>query len=129
MDDRTARTLNALDPVGVDLLLGLLGKALTEAELVEAVEEATQPTTNRRLVRLKKARLIAQEPGKAKAPGRLWVVVHPKETEALLAALFTLSDAIDAKDKGRRENAKRKLKRARARRLGIRRVEGEAESP
>jgi hypothetical protein len=73
---------------------------------------------------LKDARLITQEPGNAKAPGRLWVVVHPKETEAMLAALFALSDTIDAKDKARRENAKRKLKRARAKRLGMRAVEG-----
>jgi len=122
MDDRTARLLEALDPVGVSLLLELLGKPAAEHELLEAAE-ASQSTANRRLDRLRRARLIAQEAGKRRAPGRLWAVVHPEEIEALLTALFALADAIEALDQSRREEAKRKLKRARAERLGIRPVD------
>jgi hypothetical protein len=122
MDDRTAKTLDSLDPLSVDLLVELLDEAMTEAELIEAVEEASQPSANRRLARLRDSRLISQETGKARAPGRLWIVVHPAETAALLTALFDLADAIDAKDRQRRANARRKLKRARAKRLEIRRV-------
>jgi predicted transcriptional regulator len=122
MDDRTARLLEALDPVSVSLLLELLGKPATEHELLESAE-ASQSTANRRLDRLRRARLIAQEPGKRRAPGRLWTVVHPEETEVLLTALFALADAIEALDQSRREEAKRQLKRARAERLGIRPVD------
>jgi predicted transcriptional regulator len=122
MDDRTARLLEALDPVSVSLLLELLGKPATEHELLESAE-ASQSTANRRLDRLRRARLIAQEPGKRRAPGRLWTVMHPEETEALLTAIFALADAIEALDQSRREEAKRKLKRARAERLGIRPVD------
>lgn len=123
MDDRTAQLLGALDPLGVSLLVELLSKAATEHELLAGTEASSQPAANRRLERLRRARLIAQEHGKLRAPGRLWTVIHPEETEALLTALFALSDAIDAHDRVRREEAKRKLKRARTERLGIRRVD------
>lgn len=123
MDDRTARLLEALDPLGVSLLLELLGKPATENELVSAVEAASQPTANRRLERLQRARLIARERGKRRAPGRLWTIVHPEETEVLLTAFFSLSDAIDARDRVRRDQARQKLRRARAARLGIGPVE------
>lgn len=127
MDDRTTRLLEALDPVGFSLLLELLGQASTENNLIERVPGASQSTTNRRLERLRRARLIEQEPGKRRAPGRLWTVVHPDETEALLTALFALADAIDARDRIRREQTKRKLKRTRSQRLGIRRVDNRGE--
>lgn len=123
MDDRTAHLLDALDPVGASLLLELLAKEATEHGLIGALEAASQPTTNRRLERLRRARLIAQEPGKRRAPGRLWTVVHPEETEALLNALLELSEAIDARDRQRRREARRRLKRIRAERLSLRRLE------
>jgi hypothetical protein len=124
MDDRTALLLDALDGVGVSLLVELLGDPATEATLVDALTEATQSTVNRRLARLRKARLVAQEPGNVQAPGRPWIVVHPVETEALLTALFSLSETIEAKDRQRRKTATQKLKRARAARLGLRSVHG-----
>jgi len=122
MDDRTASLLDALDPVGVALLAELLAGPAAERDLIDAVEGASQPTANRRLERLRRARLLAQEPGRRRAPGRLWTVVHPEETDSLLRALFALSDTIDAHDRARRKEAVRKLERARAGRLGIRPV-------
>jgi predicted transcriptional regulator len=128
MDDRTVLLLEALDAVGVSLLVELLGEPATEAGLVESLPGLTQSTVNRRLSRLRDARLVAQEPGNLKAPGRSWTVVHPEETEALLRALFALSDTIEAKDRSRREAVKRKLLQARAARLGVRVVGNTAES-
>lgn len=122
MDDRTAELLEALDPVGAGFLAELLQGPAMEHELVDAVEAASQPTANRRLERLRRARLVTQEAGKPRAPGRLWAVVHPEETDALLTALLALAAAIDARDQARRKEATRKLKRARAKRLGIRAV-------
>lgn len=122
MDDRTARLLGALDSVGVSLLLELLNAPQTEVALLAAADEPGQPTGNRRLHRLREAGMVTQEAGNSRAPGRLWSVAHPAETEALLAALFAVSEAIDASDRARREVAARKLRRARAKRLGIRGV-------
>ncbi len=123
MDDRTSRLLDALDPLGASLLLELLDDPATEVQLIEAVGQVEQWTVNRKLAQLGHARLVAQESGKARAPGRLWTVVHVEETEALLAALLALSDAIDSQDKARRDKARLKLMRARAARIGIRRVQ------
>lgn len=92
----------------------------TEAELAASVDANSQPTAHRRLKRLSDVRLITREGGKSRAPGRLWTVVHPDETGALLDALLALADAIESRDKTRREAVKRKLKLARAERLGIR---------
>jgi DNA-binding HxlR family transcriptional regulator len=122
MDDRTARLIDGLDSVGVALLVELSDKDATERDLMAAVGAPSQPTANRHLARLRRLRLIAREPGRAHAPGRLWTLVHPDETAALLAALFSLSEAVDARDRDRRRQAQRRLKQARAKRLGIRRI-------
>lgn len=128
MDDRTARLLDALEAVGVDLLVELLPRPSTEHELLTTAEDADQTTVNRRLHRLRKTGVVAQETGKARAPGRLWTVVHPAETEALLEALFALARAIDERDRERRDEAEHKLKLAKAGRLGIRAVDSPADS-
>ncbi|HWK26177.1 MAG TPA: helix-turn-helix domain-containing protein [Solirubrobacter sp.] len=120
MDDRTTRILEALDAVGVALLVQLIGQPATEAELVDALADASQSTVNRRLSRLRDAGLVSQDPGNLKAPGRAWKIVHPTETDTLISALLLLSDAVEAKDRSRRELAKRSLSKARATRLGIR---------
>ncbi len=120
MDDRTAQILDALNPLGVQLLVELLARPATEAELRSTLDEPSQSTANRRLERMSRARIVAQEPGKSRAPGRLWTVVHPSETDVLLAALFDLSAAIESRDRRRRDEASRKLKQARAERLGLR---------
>lgn len=123
MDTRTANLLDALDPVAVEILVELLREPLTEAELMDAVSASSQPTAHRRIQRLRKAGIVANEPGKPHAPNRLWTVLHPAETDALLTALFGLSGAIDATAKTRRKEAERKLKLARAARLGIRKAD------
>jgi hypothetical protein len=119
VDARTTHLLGALDHLGVALLIELLEEASTESALVAALRPTSQPTVNRRLQRLSRARLVAQEPGGHGAPGRMWAVIHRAETEALLGALFALSEAIDVRDRARRQQARRRLKRARAGRLGI----------
>jgi hypothetical protein len=124
VDNRTANLLEALDPVAVEILVELLREPLTEAELMDAVSASSQPTANRRIHRLRRAGVVADEPGKAHAPNRLWTVLHPEETDALVTALFGLSDAIDARAKTRRKQAQRELKLARAARRGIHKAEG-----
>lgn len=108
-----------LDPIGFELLLALLTKASTEAELLERLPNISQATVNRRLDRLRDAGVVSQEPGRRRAPGRPWTVQHPSETEAVLDALLTLAEAIDARERMERTQARRRLKRARAARLGI----------
>jgi DNA-binding transcriptional ArsR family regulator len=128
MDDRTTRVLEALDAVGVSLLIELIGQPATEGELVESLGDVSQSTVNRRLSRLRDADLITQDPGNLKAPGRAWTILHPTETDALLSALLLLSDAVEAQDRSRREVARRRLLQARATRLGIRVVGDEERS-
>lgn len=123
MDATTESLLDALDSVAVEILVELLREPLTEAELTDAVSASSQPTAHRRIQNLRKAGVIANEPGKAHAPNRLWTVLHPSETDALVTGLFGLSDAVDARTKTRRKEAQRKLKLARASRIGIREVE------
>jgi hypothetical protein len=127
VDDTTTRVLAALDPVGAALLLELLGGARTEVDLLAAVNEPIQPTGNRRLHRMRTAGVVTQEEGLTHAPGRKWAVAHPSETETLLEALFALSDAIQAADRARRDRERRRLRRARANRLGIRDVRHQPE--
>lgn len=125
MDVRTANLLETLGPVPVALLLELLSGPVTEAELIARLDDRSQPTANRHLHDLRRAGVVAQEAGKPRAPGRLWTVVHPAETEAVLNAVLDLASAIDARSAQRRAEARRKLKRARASRLGITAVDGD----
>jgi DNA-binding HxlR family transcriptional regulator len=122
VDRRTAQLLETLDGITAALLVELVGGPATESELLAAVDDGSQSTGNRRLHALKRVGVVTQEQGKDRAPGRLWTVLHPRETHDLLEALFALSDVVEAKDRARREQAKGKLRRARAARLGIRRV-------
>lgn len=119
MDDRTTRLLDALDPMGVEVLLELLAGAATEAGLVEAIEDATQPTINRRLGRLADAGLVSHEAGKPHTPGLQWSVNHPQETDTLLQRMLDLVDTVDSASREQREAAKQRLTRARTRRLGL----------
>ena len=122
MDLRTSLLLKSLDGISVALLIELVDRPATESELLAAVADGSQSTANRHLHTLKQVGLVTQERGKDRAPGRLWTVLHPKETGEFLSALFALSDVVEARDRARREQAKRTLKRARAARLGIRRI-------
>jgi DNA-binding HxlR family transcriptional regulator len=119
MDARTANLLEALDPIAVELLTTLLASPATETDLVKSISGATQPTIHRRLTRLAKAGLVAHEPGMARAPGRLWSLLHTQETEQLVTTLLALSDAIEDRDRAERDQTRRRLKRARAARLGF----------
>lgn len=123
MDTRTGQILAVLDSAGASMLLALLEGPLTEAELLSAAGEPGQSTGNRRLHRLREAGLVTQERGKSRAPGRQWSLIHPAEIEALLDALLKLVSAVDLSDRQLREAAAGTLKRARAQRLGIHRVQ------
>jgi DNA-binding transcriptional ArsR family regulator len=120
VDLRTANLLDSLGAVPAALLLELLAGPATEAELVARLDAASQPTTNRHLHELRRAGVVAQEGGKRRAPGRLWTLVHPSETEAVLKAILDLAEAIDAWSAERRRAARKQLATARAARLGIR---------
>lgn len=126
MDLRTANLLETLGPVPGALLLELLSGPATETELIARLDDPSQPTANRHLHDLRRAGVVAQEAGKPRAPGRLWTLVHPVETEAVLNAVLNLAEAIDARSAQRRAEARMKLKRARASRLGITGVDGES---
>src|ERR1700733_11054288 len=122
MDDRTTRVLEALDPVGIELLLELLADPATEASLADSIG-ATQPTVNRRLTRLANAGLISQKAAKPHTPGLQWGINHPEPTDAVLQRMFALSDAIEKAGHRQRESTKRRLAQARAKRLGIHEVQ------
>jgi predicted transcriptional regulator len=123
VDDRTTRILEALDSVGLEVLLALLAAPSTEADLVEAAENATQSTINRRLARLADAGLADHEAGKAHATGLKWSVNHAQEVDAVLQRIFDLADAVEQTATEQRETAKRQLTQARASRLGVRAVD------
>jgi DNA-binding HxlR family transcriptional regulator len=122
VDLRTAQIVGALDGTAASILLELLEQPSTEADLIAKIGEPSQPTMNRRLERLEHVGLVQHEPGKPKAPGRLWSVVHVDETTKLLDAMLLLSDVVEATDAARRRAAARRLKRARASRLGLKLV-------
>ena len=76
---------------------------------------------------MEKAGLIEREPGKAKAPGRRWMLAHPREVDDLLKAAVALSEAVAERDHADREQTKRSMNRARAKRQGLREAsEGKA---
>lgn len=125
MDDRTADLLGALQHPGAAVLFELTQRTAAEAELIAAARGATQATTNRRLERFERLGLIERAPGRAKAPGRAWNLVHPAETEALLSAALALGAAAPRHDAKQRDRAARQLRQARAKRLGVRRIEGD----
>ena len=129
MDRRTAQIVNTLDETGASILLQLLERPATEAELITAVGEPSQPTMHRRLERLEQAGLIEHEPGKTKAPGRRWSVADADETANVLAALLALSKAVEVRDAARREAAARRLRRSRASRIGMRALKGGRDRP
>jgi DNA-binding transcriptional ArsR family regulator len=119
VDLRTLNLLDALGPAPAALLFELLSGPATEAELLARLDDGSQATANRHLHDLRRAGIVAQEVGKPRAPGRLWSLVHPPETEALLSATLDLADAIDARNAQRRAAARKQLRKARAARVGL----------
>jgi DNA-binding HxlR family transcriptional regulator len=103
----------------------LLAGSATEADLLGSVKRTTQATGNRRLKTLEDVGLIARDAGKAKAPGRRWTIQHPDEVDALLKAALVLAGVANEAQEAERRLAERKLKRARAARLGIHEAGGE----
>ncbi len=124
MDLRTTQLLETLGRVPAPLLLALMEGPATEAVLQSSIDDISQSTLNRYLHELERAGVVAQEPGKPHAPGRNWVVIHVSETEALLGAILELAGAIDARSAEERDEALLRLKRARARRLGLHQAAG-----
>lgn len=122
MDVRTVDLLDALNHPGGSFLFELLERDATEAELVASVAGATQATGNRRLFELERLGLVTRESGRAQAPGRRWSLRHEREVDALLQAALGLSRVVAQREDRERRAAQRRLKRARARRLGIRPV-------
>jgi DNA-binding MarR family transcriptional regulator len=108
MDVRTSQILEALDPLGADLLLRLLQRPIAEKDLLRLVEHATQPTGHRRLRRLAKAGLIRRGGG-PHARGRPWILVAPRETESVLTALLDLADRLEESDQVDRLTAREVL--------------------
>jgi hypothetical protein len=107
-----------LNNLGLDLL-GHLHLAESLYESPQRADLATSTTVHRRLTRLAKAGLVAHEPGVARAPGRLWSLLHTQETKRLVTTLLALSDAIEDLDRAEHDRTRRHLKRARADRLGF----------
>ena len=120
MDDRTTEVLEALDPVGASLLLELLAGPATEAELINAIDGLGQSTANRRLSKLARAGFVEQAPGKPRATGRQWRTIHPDVTSALLSAVLDVADAVDVRQKARRNAARARLERGSRERANLR---------
>jgi DNA-binding HxlR family transcriptional regulator len=122
MDARTISLIDALRQPGAAFLVELLNGSATEANLLGTVKQITQATANRRLRNLEGVGLIQRAPGNAKAPGRRWTLVHPREIDALMTAAVALSDVLAEQEQVERDEMKRKLKRSRAKRQGLRDV-------
>jgi DNA-binding HxlR family transcriptional regulator len=122
MDVRTTLLLDALAHPGASILLILCEQQATEAQLLVDVPTTTQATTNRRLAELERLGLIERDAGKPQAPGRPWRLVHSDATEQLLRAAMALSDAQAEAEGHQRQAARRRLNKAKAARLGIRRI-------
>lgn len=120
MDERTADLFEALRHPGAAFLLELLDADATESHLVGGVKRTTQATANRRLAALERAGVVARSAGRTKAPGRLWTLVHPGETDELLRAALALSEVTAERDRVQHEETNRALKRSRAKRRGLR---------
>jgi len=123
VDAQTTSLLDALAHPGAALVLALCEGEATEADLLSAVGATSQATANRRLGELERLGLVERDSGKAKAPGRVWRLVEPAPTEALLRAALDLADILATSEQRRRQAAKRRLKRAHAARVGMRRVD------
>ena len=123
MDARTTSLLDALSHPGAAMLLVLTEHEATEAELISALDATSQATANRRLSELERLGVIARDQGKRKAPGRRWRLSEPEPTETLLQAALDLADVLAESERRKREAAQRRLRRARAERLGIRKAE------
>ncbi len=106
------------------MLLALADGEATEGQLLSGLAGTSQPTVNRRLGDLERLGVIEREAGRPKAPGRAWRLVEPVATEAILQSALDLSDILAVSEQRRRQAAKRRLKRARAARLGMRKVDG-----
>lgn len=113
MDERTAALLDALERPAAAVLLELSEQGATEAHLVATLKGTTQATTNRRLLRLEQLGVIEREPGRTKAPGRKWSIVHPEPTNALLRAALALSEATAKGEARNRKDARKRLRRTR----------------
>ncbi len=116
MDRQTAELLDALKHPGAAFLLRLLDGPATEAELIAEADRLfsfDQSTGNRRLVLLQRRGLITREVGRAKAPGRLWLLTVPEETGELLTAALTLSEAVSERERKARAAARARTRRAR----------------
>jgi DNA-binding HxlR family transcriptional regulator len=126
VDRQTASLIDVLRHPGATFLARLLEGPATEAELMEDVTGATQPTGNRRLARMERAGLIEREGDGWRAPGRRWAVVHPQEVDAVIAAAADLADAVAERERRQRAAMRQRQRRARARRLGVHQVRQDA---
>jgi DNA-binding HxlR family transcriptional regulator len=123
VDVQTTQLLDALAHPGASIVSKLLAGPVIEAELLEAIDRTSQPTTNRRLAELERVGIARREPGKKRAPGRRWELAHPDESKELLHAAFSLADAISEEQRAVRGREIRAHERAKASRRGLRPVE------
>jgi predicted transcriptional regulator len=107
MDTRTSQLLDALDPLAADLLLALLERPRSEKELVLAVG-ASQPTVHRRLNGLAHVGVIDQSTTEGQR-GQPWRVAAVDETKRVIAAMFDLTDTLEASDRQVRARGRRGL--------------------
>lgn len=115
MDRLTANLLDALRTPGAELLLELLEGPAKEADLLRALDAASQPTANRRLREFEQLLLVTRDAGPKHAPGRTWALNHGDEVAALLAAATDLSGRLASADRERRRRTRRRVGRARKR--------------
>jgi DNA-binding transcriptional ArsR family regulator len=108
MDIRTANLLRALDATAVDLLAVLIKRPLSQKALLREVDGVSQSNAHKKLERLADAGLIRQRLGET-GRGQAWEVVAPGPTANLLAALLSLSDALDLVDRHARRSLQDRL--------------------
>lgn len=112
MDLRTTQVLAVLDALAVEVLLQLLDAPCSEKRLLELLPDLKQPSLHKKLTRMKQAGLI-HRPGMAKVKGRgvEWHVASPEPTARAIAALLSLGEALDDRDRQQRKTIRRQLER------------------
>jgi DNA-binding HxlR family transcriptional regulator len=115
--------IDALKHPGAAAVLKLLQNGpMTEDELVQEVEEASQSTMNRRLEELRDLGLLSRFAGPRQYKKRPWKVTVEAAADSLFTAALELSEAVATKEGEGREKTRELLREGRRRRSSLRPV-------
>jgi DNA-binding HxlR family transcriptional regulator len=120
MDKRTQQLLTALAHPGADIVFQLVSNgAMTEEELLQAVDDTSQSTMNRRLKLLGELGVLTRASGPRQYKDRPWAIAVAEAADSFLGAALELSRAVARKEEADRAIAAGELRKARKRRRAL----------